>query len=70
MIGHKLCRENPQNFEEACVFGERILCLANLVGGGSTRGKFRRLDLPDYAPIDLDSMGAWEHCCQPAKGGG
>ena len=51
-ISCQILKENPQTFEEACVLANPISCLANLVGGGSTRGKFRWLDPPDYAPMD------------------
>ena len=39
-IGHEVFNENPQNLKEACSLVERISNLANLVGGGSTCGKF------------------------------
>ena len=56
IIGREVLKENPQTFEEACVLSERILRIANLVGGGGTRSKWR--EPPDYAPMELDSMGA------------
>ena len=52
----RFLKENPQTFEEACVLSERISQIANLVGGGGTRSKWR--EPPDYAPMELDSMGA------------
>ena len=56
MIGCEVLKENPQTFEEACVLAERILQIANLVGGGGTCSKWR--ESLDYAPMELDSMGA------------
>ena len=56
IIGREVLKENPQTFEEACVLSKRILRIANLVGGGGTRSKWR--EPPDYAPMELDSMGA------------
>ena len=56
IIGHEVLKENPQTFEEACVLAKRISRIANLVGGGGTRSKWR--EPPDYAPMELDSMGA------------
>ena len=56
IIGREVLKENPQTFEEACVLAERISQIANLVGGGGTRSKWR--EPPDYAPMELDSMGA------------
>ena len=55
IIGREVLKENPQTFEEACVLSERISRIANLVGGGGTRSKWR--EPPDYAPMELDSMG-------------
>ena len=56
IIGHEVLKENPQTFEEACVFSKRILWIANLVGGGGTCSK--RHEFQNYAPMELDSMGA------------
>ena len=56
IIGREVLKENPQTSEEACVLSERILQIANLVGGGGTRSKWRKP--PDYSPMELDSMGA------------
>ena len=56
IIGYKVLKENPQTFEEACILAERISRIANLVGGGGTRSKWR--EPPDYAPTELDSMDA------------
>ena len=56
----EVLKENPHTFEEACVHAERVLHLADQVGGGSTYSKFRWLDPPDYLPMDLDRIGAWE----------
>ena len=56
IIGREVLKENPQTFEEACVLSERISQIANLVGGGGARSKWR--EPPDYAPMELDSMGA------------
>ena len=56
IIGHDVLKENPQTFEEACVFSKRISRIANLVGGGGTYSKWR--EPLDYAPMELDSMGA------------
>ena len=56
IIGREVLKENPQTFEEACVLSERISQIANLVGGGGTRSKWR--EPPDYAPMELYSMGA------------
>ena len=56
IIGREVLKENPQTFEEACILAERISRIANLVGGGGTRSKWR--EPPDYAPMELDSMGA------------
>ena len=69
IVGHEVLKENPQTFEKAFVLTERIQSLGILIGGVSTCSKFRWLDLPDYAPIDLDSMGTWERHRQPDKGG-
>lgn len=68
VIGCELLKENPSTFEEACILAERISRLANLVGSGS-RPKFKWNDPPDYAPMDLDNMGARERRRQPDKGG-
>ena len=56
IIGREVLKENPQTFEEACILAERILQIANLVGGGGTCSKW--CEPPDYAPMELDSMGA------------
>ena len=56
IIGREVLKENPQTFEEARILAERISRIANLVGGGGTRSKWR--EPPDYAPMELDSMGA------------
>ena len=56
IIGREVLKENPQTFEEACVLSEGISRIANLVGGGGTRSKLR--EPPNYAPMELDSMGA------------
>ena len=39
IIGHEVLKENPQTFKEACVLSERILLIANLVGGGGIHSK-------------------------------
>ena len=41
MIGLKVLKGNLQTIEQACLVSERILQLANLVGGGVTRSKFK-----------------------------
>ena len=56
IIGHEVLKENPQTFEETCVLAKRISWIANLVGGGGTRSK--QCEPLDYAPMELDSMGA------------
>ena len=56
IIGHEVLNENPQTFAEAYVLAKQILQIANLVGGGGTRSKWCKP--PDYAPMELDSMGA------------
>ena len=56
IIGREVLKENLQTFEEACVLSERISRIASLVGGGGTRSKW--CEPPDYAPMELDSIGA------------
>ena len=56
IIGCEVLIENLQTLEDACVLAIRISQIANLVGGGGTRSKWH--EPPDYAPMELDSMGA------------
>ena len=56
IIGREVLKENPQTFEEACILSKQILWISNLVGGGGIRSKC--LESPDYASMELDSMGA------------
>ena len=56
IIGREVLKENPQTFEKACVLSKRILQIAILVGGGAICSKGR--EPPDYAPMELDSIGA------------
>ena len=55
IIVHEVFKEKPPIFEESCVLAKWILKIANLVGGGGTRSKWH--EPPDYAPMELDSMG-------------
>ena len=56
IIGHEILKENPQTSEEACVYAKQISLIANLVGRGGTCSKWH--EPPDYAPMELDSIGA------------
>ena len=54
-IGREALKENPQTFEEVFVLAKLISQIANLVGGGGIHNKYH--EPPDYAPMELDSMG-------------
>ena len=58
MIGCEVLKENPQTFEEACILDKQISWIANFFGRGGTHSKWH--EPPDYARMELDSMGTRE----------